>query len=110
MAARGSLDGQVGSLQEQLNSTQDAMRNHEAEIAQTTGQLRTGVRRVAERMGNTIAGVARSREQLAWAALTQLLEDVLTNPHDIEYATKLTRTARELNKVFKVHRGGLNTL
>lgn len=110
MAALATLDGQVASLQEQLNSTQDAMRNHEAEIAQTTGQLRTGVRRVAERMDNTIAGVARSREQLAWAELTQLLEDVMNNPRDIEYATKLTRKARELNKVFQIHQGVLNTL
>jgi len=110
MAALATLDGQVASLQEQLNSTQDAMRNHEAEIAQTTGQLRTGVRRVAERMDNTIAGVARSREQLAWAELTQLLEDVMNNPRDIEYATKLTRKARELNKVFQIHQNVLNTL
>jgi len=110
MAALATLDGQVASLQEQLNSTQDAMRNHEAEIAQTTGQLRTGVRRVAERMDNTIAGVARSREQLAWAELTQLLEDVMNNPRDIEYATKLTRKARELNKIFQIHQNVLNTL
>src|SRR5260370_14884685 len=110
MAALATLDGQVASLQEQLNSTQDAMRNHEAEIAQTTGQLRTGGRRVAERMDNTIAGVARSREQLAWAELTQLLEDVMNNPRDIEYATKLTRKARELNKIFQIHQNDLNTL
>jgi pSer/pThr/pTyr-binding forkhead associated (FHA) protein len=110
MAALATLDGQVASLQEQLNSTQDAMRNHEAEIAQTTGQLRTGIRRVAERMDNTIAGVARSREQLAWAELTQLLEDVMNNPRDIEYATKLTRKARELNKIFQIHQSVLNTL
>lgn len=110
MAALATLDGQVASLQEQLNSTQDAMRNHEAEIAQTTSQLRTGIRRVAERMDNTIADVARSREQLAWAELTQLLEDVMNNPRDIEYATKLTRKGRELNKIFQIHQSVLNTL
>jgi pSer/pThr/pTyr-binding forkhead associated (FHA) protein len=110
MAALATLDGQVSSLQEQLNATQEAMRNHETEIAQTTSQLRAGVRRVSERMDNTIADVARSREQLAWAELVQLMEDVMNNPRDIEYVTKLARKARELNKVFQIHQSVLNTL
>jgi pSer/pThr/pTyr-binding forkhead associated (FHA) protein len=110
MAALATLDGQVSSLQEQLNATQEAMRNHEAEVAQTAGQLRSGVRRVTERMDNTIADVARSREQLAWAELMQLMEDVMNNPRDIEYVTKLARKARELNKVFQIHQNVLNTL
>jgi pSer/pThr/pTyr-binding forkhead associated (FHA) protein len=110
MAALATLDGQVSSLQEQLNATQEAMRNHEAEIAQASGQLRSGVRRVTERMDNTIADVARSREQLAWAELMQLMEDVMNNPRDIEYVTKLARKARELNKVFQIQQNVLNTL
>ena len=110
MAALATLDGQVSSLQEQLNATQEAMRNHETEIAQTTSQLRAGVRRVSERMDSTIAEVARSREQLAWAELVQLMEDVMNNPRDIEYVTKLARKARELNKVFQLHQNVLNTL
>jgi pSer/pThr/pTyr-binding forkhead associated (FHA) protein len=110
MAALSALDGQVMSLQEQLNSSQDAMRNHEAEIAQTTNQLRSGVRRVSDRMDNTIADVARTREALAWAELLQLMEDVMNNPRDIEYVTKLARKARELNKVFQMHQNVLNTL
>lgn len=110
MAALATLDGQVSSLQEQLNATQEAMRNHETDIAQTTHQLRSGVRRVSERMDNTIADVARSREQLAWAELLQLMDDVMNNPRDIEYVTKLARKARELNKVFQIHQNVLNTL
>jgi hypothetical protein len=110
MAALATLDGQVSSLQEQLNATQEAMRNHEADIAQTTNQLREGVRRVSERMDSTIADVARNREQLAWAELIQLMEDVMNNPRDIEYVTKLARKARELNKVFQIHQNVLNTL
>src|SRR5438270_1677057 len=110
MAALSTLDGQVMSLQEQLNATQEAVRNHEAEIAQTTNQLRSGVRRVSERMDNTIADVARSREALAWADLLQLMEDVMNNPRDVEYITKLARKARELNKVFQLHQSVLNTL
>ena len=110
MAALSTLDGQVMSLQEQINSTQDAMHNHDAEIAQTTNQLRAGVRRVAERMDNTIADVARSREALAWADLSQLMEDVMNNPRDIEYVTKLARKARELNKIFQIHQNVLNTM
>ena len=110
VAALATLDGQVSSLQEQLNATQDAMRNHETDIAQTTNQLHAAVRNVSERMDNTIADVARSREQLAWAELIQLMEDVMNNPRDIEYVTKLARKARELNKVFQIHQNVLNVL
>lgn len=110
MAALATLDGQVASLQDQLTATQEAMRNHEADIAQTTNLLRASVRRVSERMDGTIAEVARSREQLAWAELLQLMEDVMNNPRDIEYVTKLARKARELNKVFQIHQNVLNTL
>jgi len=110
MAALSTLDGQVMSLQEQINGTQDAMHNHDAEIVQTTNQLRAGVRRVAERMDNTIADVARSREALAWSDLSQLMEDVMNNPRDIEYVTKLARKARELNKIFQIHQNVLNTM
>ncbi len=110
MAALATLDGQVSSLQEQLNATQEAMRNHEADITQTANQLREGVRRVSERMDSTIADVARNREQLAWTELNQLMEDVMNNPRDIEYVTKLARKARELNKVFQIHQNVLNTL
>ncbi len=110
MAAISALDGQVMSLQEQFNATQEAMRNRDGEIAQVASQLRTGIRRVAERMDNTIADVARSREALAWAELLQLMEDVMNNPRDIEYVTKLARKARELNKVFQIHQNVLNTM
>jgi len=110
MAALTTLDGQVSLLQEQLNSTQEAIRSHETDIAQAANQLRSGVRRVSERMDSTIADVARSREALAWADLLQLMEDVMNNPRDIEYVTKLARKARELNKVFQIHQNVLNTL
>ncbi|GHO87785.1 FHA domain-containing protein [Dictyobacter formicarum] len=110
MAALSSLDGQIMSLQEQFNATQDAMRNHDAEVNQTASQLRSGIRRVSDRMDSMIADVARSREALAWAELLQLMEDVMNNPRDIEYVTKLARKARELNKVFQIHQNVLNTM
>ncbi len=110
IAALTTLDGQVSLLQEQLNNSQEAVRTHEAEIAQATNQLRSGVRRVSERMDSTIADVARQREQAGWADLLQLMEDVMNNPRDIEYVTKLARKARELNKVFQIHQIVLNTL
>jgi pSer/pThr/pTyr-binding forkhead associated (FHA) protein len=110
IAALSSLDGQVMSLQEQLNETQEAMRVHDANVAQTASQLRSGVRKVSERMDNTIADVARNRETLAWSELLQLMEDVMNNPRDIEYVTKLARKARELNKVFQLHQSVLNTM
>lgn len=110
VAALSALDGQVTSLQEQLSTTQNGMREHEEEIARTTKQLRSGVRNVAERMNTTIADVARTREALAWAELRQLMEDVMNNPRDIEYVTKLARRSRELNKVFLMHQDVLNTM
>ena len=110
MAALATLDGQVASLQEQLNATQEAMRNHDTDIVQTTNQLRSGVRAVSDRMDKTIADVARTREQLAWTELLQLMEDVMNNPRDIEYVLKLARKARELNKVFQIHQNVLSTL
>ena len=110
MAALATLDGQVASLQEHLNATQEAMRNHETDIVQTTNQLRSGVRAVSDRMDKTIADVARTREQLAWTELLQLMEDVMNNPRDIEYVLKLARKARELNKVFQIHQNVLSTL
>jgi pSer/pThr/pTyr-binding forkhead associated (FHA) protein len=110
MAALSTLDGQVMALQEQFNTTQDAIHNHEGEVAEIANQLRSGIHRVAERMDSTIADVARSREALAWAELLQLMEDVMANPRDIEYVTKLARKARELNKVFQLHQSVLNTM
>ena len=109
-AALSTLDGQVMSLQQQLNTTQEALQAHDAEVAQAANQLRVGVRKVSERMDNTIADVARTREALAWAELLQLMEDVMNNPRDIEYVTKLARKARELNKVFQLHQSVLNTM
>jgi len=110
MAALTTLDGQVSLLQEQLNATQEAIGSHKSEIAQTANQLRSGVRRVSERMDSTIASAARSRDEGDWASLMQLMEDVMNNPRDIEYVTKLARKARELNKVFQIHQVVLNTL
>lgn len=109
-AALSALDGQVMSLQEQLNATQDALHNHESELTQITAQLRSGVRRVSDRMDSTIADVARKREELSWAELLQLMEDVENNPRDIEYVTKLARKARELRKVFQMHQNVLSTM
>jgi pSer/pThr/pTyr-binding forkhead associated (FHA) protein len=109
-AALAALDGQVASLQDQLNATQEALHNHQSEITRMTNQLRAGVRAVSDRMDKTIADVARNREQLGWAELSQLMEDVMNNPRDIEYVTKLARKARELNKVFQIHQNVLNTL
>lgn len=110
IAALTTLDGQVALLQEQLNSTQAAIHSHETEIAKTTQQLRAGVHNVSERLDSTIADVARQREQAGWTDLLQLMDDVMNNPRDIEYISKLARKARELNKVFQIHQIVLNTM
>ena len=98
------------SLQGQFNATQDALKRHNTEIGLTAGQLRSSIRRISDRMETTIADVARSREALAWVELSQLMEDVMNNPRDIEYVTKLARKSRELNKVFQIHQNVLNTM
>ena len=110
VAALAKLDGEINALQEQFNTTQEAMHNRDAELAKNANELRNGIRRVSERMNNTIADVARNRESLAWTELLQLMEDVMNNPRDIEYVTKLARKARELNKVFQIHQNVLNTM
>jgi pSer/pThr/pTyr-binding forkhead associated (FHA) protein len=110
VAALSTLDGQITSLQEQFNATQEAIRNHDNAIAQVTGQLRANLRSVTNLMDSTIADVARSRELLSWAELAQLIEDAMNNPRDIEYVTKLARKARDINKVFQIHQNVLNTM
>jgi len=109
-AALSTLDGQVASLQQQLSATQEAMHKHDSELAQTTNQLRAGLRSVCERMDNSIAAVARNREALAWAELQQLVEDVMNNPRDIEYVAKLAKKARDLNKIFQIHQSVLSSM
>jgi uncharacterized membrane-anchored protein YhcB (DUF1043 family) len=110
MAAVSTLDSQVATLQDQFQVTQDAMRSHDAEVAQVANQLRKGVRQVADRMDGTIADVARSREALAWAELSQLLEDVKNNPRDIEYVTRLARKAHELDKIIRIYQNVVQTM
>jgi hypothetical protein len=110
MAALSALDGQVAALQGQINTTQEEMRQRDSEISQVTNQVRSGLRRVSDRMDSTIADVARSREALSWGELSQLLEDVMNNPRDLEYVTKLARKARDLNKIFQIHQNVLNTM
>ena len=110
MAAVSALDSQVAALQEQFHVTQEAMRSHDTEVAQVANELRKGVRRVADRMDSTIADVARSREALAWAELSQLLEDVKNNPRDIEYVTRLARKAHELDKIIRIYQNVVQTM
>jgi uncharacterized membrane-anchored protein YhcB (DUF1043 family) len=110
LAAVSTLDSQVAALQEQFHVTQEAMRSHDTEVAQVTNELRKGVRRVADRMDGTIADVARSREALAWAELSQLLEDVKNNPRDIEYVTRLARKAHELDKIIRIYQNVVQTM
>jgi uncharacterized membrane-anchored protein YhcB (DUF1043 family) len=110
IAAVSALDSQVAALQDQFHVTQEAMRNHDTEVAQVANQLRKGVRQVADRMDGTIADVARSREALAWAELSQLLEDVKSNPRDIEYVTRLARKAQELDKIIRIYQNVVQTM
>src|SRR5947209_17519154 len=76
MAAPSTLDGQVMSLQEQLNATREAVRNDEAAVVQATNKPRSGVRRVSGRMNITIADAPRSPEALYSAESTQRMQDI----------------------------------
>jgi hypothetical protein len=108
--ALSNIDGEIRSLQEQLKLTQDALTRHDVELVKSVNELRNSIIHVADRMDNTIADVARNRETLAWAELLQIMEDVMSNPRDIEYVTQLARRAREFYKIFQLHQSVLNTL
>ncbi len=110
MAALSTLDGQIASLQNDFNATQGALRKHQEDVEQVTGQVRASLRHVTERMDKTIADVARSREAVGWSELNQLMEDVMNNPRDVEYIIKLARKSRELNKIFQLHQNVLNAM
>jgi len=110
LAVSASLEREITSLQQQLDAARQAVSTHETEIAQTTNQLRTAMRRLAERMDSTIAGVARSRGEQSWDDLQRLLQDTISNPRDIGNAMELARRAVEVDKVLQVYQGVLNTL
>ena len=110
LAASATLEQEITSLQQQLGTAQEAMRNHSAEIAQSTDQLSTAMRRLAERMDNTIAGVARSRDEQNWDDLLRLIQDTISKPRDIGNAMDLARRAVDVDKVLQVYQGVLNTL
>jgi pSer/pThr/pTyr-binding forkhead associated (FHA) protein len=110
LAASATLEREITSLQQQLDTAQQAVRTRGTEIAQTTDQLRTAMRRLAERMDSTIAGVARSRGEQKWDDLQQLLQDTISNPRDIGNAMELARRAVDVDKILQVYQGVLNTL
>lgn len=110
LAASATLEQEITSLQQQLGTAHEAMRNHDAEIAQTTDQLRSAMRRLAERMDSTIAGVARSHDEQNWDDLLRLIQDTISKPRDIGNAMELARRAVDVDKVLQVYQGVLNTL
>jgi uncharacterized membrane-anchored protein YhcB (DUF1043 family) len=110
LAASATLEREITSLQQQLGTAHEAVRNHNAEIAQTTDQLRRAMRRLAERMDNTIAGVARSHDEQNWDDLLRLIQDTISKPRDIGNAMELARRAVDVDKVLQVYQGVLNTL
>jgi pSer/pThr/pTyr-binding forkhead associated (FHA) protein len=110
LAASATLEQEITLLQQQLGTAHEAMRNHEAEIAQTTDQLRSSMHRLAERMDNTIAGVARSHDEQNWDDLLRLIQDTISKPRDIGNAMELARRAVDVDKVLQVYQGVLNTL
>jgi pSer/pThr/pTyr-binding forkhead associated (FHA) protein len=110
LAASATLEREITSLQQHLDTAQQAVRIRETEVAQTTDQLRTAMRRLAERMDNSIAGVARSRGEQKWDDLLRLLQDTISNPRDIGNAMELARRAVDVDKVLQVYQGVLNTL
>jgi pSer/pThr/pTyr-binding forkhead associated (FHA) protein len=110
LAASATLEREITSLQQQLGTAHEAVRNREVEIAQRTDQLRSAMRRLAERMDNTIAGVARSHDEQNWDDLLRLIQDTISKPRDIGNAMELARRAVDVDKVLQVYQGVLNTL
>ncbi len=110
VAASTVLDGQIRSLQEQLQAAHEAVRSHEAELTETTNQFRDQMRQVSDLIKNTIADGARSRDELGWSKLLQILQDVMSNPDHIVYVQKFAHRASDVNAVFKLYEGVLKTL
>lgn len=70
----------------------------------------TAIASISQRMDNTITDVAQAHKALKWAELLQLIEDVSNHPRDIQYVTKLARSASELKRVFALYQNVLNVL
>jgi pSer/pThr/pTyr-binding forkhead associated (FHA) protein len=110
LAASAALDGQIKALQQQLSAADEAMSNHQTEVAQTAERFRATLRHLAERMDSAIAGVARSRDEMDWGGLLQLIQDVISSPRDIGYATDFAKRAPDVDKILQRYQGVLNTL
>ena len=110
LAASAALDGQIKALQQQLSAADEAMSNHQTEVVQTAEHFRATLRHLAERMDSTIAGVARSRGEIDWDGLLQVIQDVISSPRDIGYITEFAKRAPDVDKVFQRYQSVLNTL
>jgi pSer/pThr/pTyr-binding forkhead associated (FHA) protein len=110
LAASAALDGQIKALQQQLSAADEAMSNHKTEVAQTTERFRATLRDLSERMDSAIAGVARSRGEMDWDGLLKVIQDVISSPRDIGYATEFAKRAPDVEKVFQRYQSVLTTL
>ncbi len=110
LAASTALDGQIKALQQQLSAADEAIGNHQTEVVQTAEHFRATLRHLAERMDSTIAGVARSRGEIDWDGLLQVIQDVISSPRDIGYITEFAKRAPDVDKVFQRYQSVLNTL
>ena len=99
--AAAALDGQVASLQQQLDAAREANSKHENEILETTNQLRTEMRNISAGMNKAIVALSNSRAEVGLDNLVQLVHEVMSNPRDIDNARMFAGRAADVNKIIR---------
>ncbi len=108
--AAAMLNGQVASLQQQLDAAREAKSNHENEISETANQLRTEMQHISANMNNAILAMSNSRSEVGLDNLVQLVQEVMSNPRDIDNARAFTGRAADVNKIIQRFEDAFQTL
>lgn len=108
--AVAALNGQVTALQGQLHAADAAAQEHQTEISETALQLRDGMRQISEQVNTMVADGNQSREAVHWEQLQSLLQDVVSNPRDIDNARSFANKAADINMVFQKYDALLQAL
>lgn len=99
--AATALDGQVASLQQQIDAVREAKSKHETEISETANQLRTEMQDISASMSNAIQAMSDSRAEVGLDNLVQLVQEVMSNPRDIDNARTFAGRAADVNKLIQ---------
>lgn len=96
-----ALDEQVASLQQRLDAAREANSKHENEIFETTNQLRAEMRNISASMNKAIVAMSNSRAEVGLDNLVHLVQEVMSNPRDIDNARSFAGRAADVNKIIR---------